>query len=561
MKGLVTKKKQRLPFEFQRTGPVSRVPGGHKPDFDGIGQKIYSNENDINENQSNGKSLASKTIAFDTLFLVDLFGSSHFDQFKEIDASSKKLNAIDMSALSMLSSIETADFSDNKLPLEPFAIMPKLLELDLSCNSIKSFDYKSSEAMSGDERAWPSLVSLNLSFNNVGKSISDLQQIHRLSTLNLSYNGLTSLPSNLMHFTCLSYLDLTGNQLNSEPAFFSLATIQSLQTLILDKNEIFHIPKFQFGFEALTSISLKNNKIELPDDISSLIDLELLETVSICGNPLVLRMKLLPIARQVFAGASIDLRCDEPQINPKRSLNVPIKTIPLDPLSLPTFTKQHIRALNRKVSTPPSDIVPQASTVSNIEDEFFMTAFGSKANDNVPDSSLTIPPTELPNPDPSEGRPIITSVWNEVPVLQAEKRKKLTTKNRPEFVMALKKLEFIVSHPDLRLKPRESPSSLEEQQLQQAEEPNIIVAKQPVVVKQNKDVTTKLAARTEYTKTEIQQMLQSMGERLSVVERDLHIADESGQNAVDIALDQKNFAELHKKYETIRAELINTLNS
>jgi hypothetical protein len=56
-------------------------------------------------------------------------------------------------------------------------------------------------------------------------------------------------------------------------------------------------------------------------------------------------------------------------------------------------------------------------------------------------------------------------------------------------------------------------------------------------------------------------MLQSMEERLAVVERDLMVADESGQSAVDMALDQKNFSMLHRQYETIRAELINTLNS
>jgi cob(I)alamin adenosyltransferase len=91
--------------------------------------------------------------------------------------------------------------------------------------------------------------------------------------------------------------------------------------------------------------------------------------------------------------------------------------------------------------------------------------------------------------------------------------------------------------------------------------PDLIVGKMPPVVQKKSEVASKLAARTEYTKTEIQNMLQSMEERLSVVERDLAVTDESGQNAVDIALDQQNFASLHKQYETIRAELINTLNS
>jgi hypothetical protein len=40
-----------------------------------------------------------------------------------------------------------------------------------------------------------------------------------------------------------------------------------------------------------------------------------------------------------------------------------------------------------------------------------------------------------------------------------------------------------------------------------------------------------------------------MEERLGVIELGLLVLDESGQTAVDIALDQRNFATLHKQYE------------
>jgi hypothetical protein len=41
----------------------------------------------------------------------------------------------------------------------------------------------------------------------------------------------------------------------------------------------------------------------------------------------------------------------------------------------------------------------------------------------------------------------------------------------------------------------------------------------------------------------------------------MQAVDESGQSALETSLDQRNFTMLHKQYETIRAELINTLNS
>ena len=564
-----------MPFEFQRKGPIARAPGGHKPDFSTMPQNTSSSV------QITTKSTKPATNAIDTLFLVDTLGTAHFENIKEIDASSKKLNAIDLQALSQLTNIEKADFSDNTLPLEPFAIMPKLQELDLSCNSIRSFDYKSSETMSGDERAWPSLLVLNLSFNSCGKSIQDLQMIPHLTSLNLAHNGLSALPANLMHFTCLTTLDLTGNLLYTEQSFFALATIQSLQTLILDKNEIFRVPKFNFGFDALAHISLKNNKIDDIEDIKNLADLEWLEDINIQGNPILLHPKVMAATTQFFAGYNISIKTsDESTMIQKRTL-IPaaqLKTIPLDPLTLPTFTKQHQRALNRVSLTPQSkgqdsDSMSQqsgaeAATNNNTNaipvapsDDVFMTAFGSKSEEP--------PPMDLSQPIPDnssviDDTPQITSIWNEVPVVQVEKRKKLDKKSRTEFITTLKRLEFVVNNPSLRLKPRESPSTQEEEKKETEEAPSIIpVAPTAAYVprRPKKEVAQKLAARTEYTKQEVQQMLQSMSDRLGTVERDLNATDESGQNAVDIAIDQKNFAELHKKYEVIRAELINTLNS
>ncbi|OHT01768.1 hypothetical protein TRFO_31282 [Tritrichomonas foetus] len=585
----LTKRVLRAPYEFERVGPLAKPPAGHKPDFSLSVNRPPQHRSSSQNNLTVTKSIRHKrAVTLDTLFLVDILHTSNFEKCEEIDGSSQNLNAIDLTAIRQLLSIRKADFSDNSLPLEPFAVLPSLEELDLSCNSIRSFDYKSSESMTGDDRAWASLHTLNLSFNNCGKILSDLQLIPLLADLNLSNNSLSSLPSNLMHFTCLTDLNLSNNNLNSDASIFSLATIPSLRNLNLDGNNIIHFPKFQFGFEALSKLSIKNNKIEMPSDIESLLDLNI-EEVNIIGNPIILRPANLSEIRQKFATSNITLICDAPPPAVKRALAGPLRTIAFDPLTLPSFTKAHIRALNRKKvvlegmdttignlsclsgkqsqnsmdKNPKSqnDQKSQKHQTATIiqDDDVFMTAFGSKADDEP--RNLDIDPTPLPEPDEDIE---ITSVWAEVPVVQLERRQKLTSKKRQEFMKAFSQLQFIVSHPDLRLKPRESPSMEPEETDMPVEEevPDIIQGKKPVVVKNKKKaVATKLAARTEYTKTEIQSMLSSMQERLSSVERDLQVADESGQTAVEIALDQKNFASLHKQYETIRAELINTLNS
>jgi hypothetical protein len=395
--------------------------------------------------------------------------------------------------------------------------------------------------------------------------LAQLQLIPRLTKLNLSFNSLTSLPSSLMQFTCLSHLDLSGNQINSDPAFFSLATIPALQTLILNENGIIHVPKFRFGFEILMHLSLNGNKIEYPDDIVSLTDLEQMEDVSILGNPILSRARYLKSARTAFAAANIALNCDEPPAPVKHSIVGPLKTVRFDPLVLPAFTKAHIRALNRKVrrptesqESPPTS--PDKAPAKPAPDTVFMTSFASKT-DQDEERPAQIEPTPLPEPE----EPPTISIWDEVPVVQFDRRVELAPSRRQDFVISFRKLEYLVAHPEIRLKPRDSTCLEPEDHTASSTLPDLIIGKEPPPPEppgnQKPSVATKLAARTEYTKAEIEGMLRSMEERLGAVERDLIVADESGQTAVDIALDRRNFAALHKQYEHIRAELINTLNS
>jgi hypothetical protein len=147
-----------------------------------------------------------------------------------------------------------------------------------------------------------------------------------------------------------------------------------------------------------------------------------------------------------------------------------------------------------------------------------------------------------------------------VPVVQLKQRAELSPRRRSKFFSPFQKLKFLVAHPEIRLRPRESTYLKPDKSRVLAEKvPNLLLGRQPLVAQKKSAVAWNLVARTEYTKSAVQNMLQSMEEWLSVVEKDLQIVDDNGKLTVDVRLDQKNFANLHKEYETIRAELINTL--
>ena len=571
--------KNRRPFEFQRNGPIAR-PAGHKPDFSLVPNTKtprITKRSAISPRKTSAKKYDN---ILDTLFLVELVGKTDISSIKHVDGSGKKLTGVDISTLRELCSLVTADFSDNKLPLEPFAVLPKLKELDLSCNMLKSFNFQSSEKLTEESRAWPALETLNLSFNDSSAFISELQMIPRLTNLNLSQNSISNLPTNLMHFTCLTHLNLSGNKINSDQNFYALATIASLQVLVLDNNQITSIPEFNFGFEALQDISLKGNEITYPEDISSLATLASLETINIANNPIVLRSRNLRELRKIIDKTTITLNIEEkPNKVVKRSLPPQMRTVNFDPLTLPSFTKQHKRALNLKkqdVKNVQVNTEEKSEDVSTTQSEvdksesFFLTE--TNATSESEDKISVIEPTPIPIPleEPDyEEQKEITSIWDEVPVMQASERVQLKASNRSDFILKFKKLEFLVAHPDLRLRPRESPSGETEEEIRKRSTKNIDLEEDRSIMRgtsqlptqKKKPVQEKIAARTEYTKTEVQQMLRSMADRLGIVERDLGSTDETGQKAVDLALDQKNFSTLQKQYETIRAELINTLNS
>jgi hypothetical protein len=496
----------------------------------------------------------------DDILLVDVLGHSQFSESENVDAFGRHLTGVDPRTLAQLIACIRADFSDNSLSIEPFAAIPNLRELDLSSNAIKSFSFEQSQSVT--ERPWAHLQTLNIGYNALGQSVGELQRLPALTTLNLSHNGIAELPTNLMRFTSLTNLNLAGNTLNSEWAFFSLATIPALRELNLDGNQIVRLPRFEFGFENLALFSIRSNKIETADDISTLVNLPSLAEVNICKNPLVLRFRSLSDARKLFKGSNISLITRPAEKSARQTLVGPLRTVAFDPLTLPSFAPQHYQALNKKHAKRAESPKERSKEESSEKTEatVFITGFGSVADENQ--TQIHIPPTPLPTVTENEFPN--NSVWNEVPVTSQDRRVQLTIRTRSKFEQAVTKLAFVVSHPEHRLKPRESPST-EVEPVKLAETPSTlpppVKKKTPLKPHKKHSIAGQLAARTEYTKTEIQRMLISMEERIAVVETDMQAVDESGQSALETSLDQRNFTMLHKQYETIRAELINTLNS
>jgi hypothetical protein len=261
-------------------------------------------------------------------------------------------------------------------------------------------------------------------------------------------------------------------------------------------------------------------------------------------------------ARATFAAARIQLKCDEAPAPAKSLLVGPLRTVKFDPLALASFAPAHLKALKDRAKNgrlkQPS---PPKEKAKSAKDDVFMTSFASKTGEDYQPQAIE------PTPLPESEEVVITSVWSEVPVVGQEKRIEMCPKKKPDFVAALRKLDFLVGHPELRLRPREATSLLPDEPEEAEPMPDLIAGRPAPPPRPKCEVSSQLAARTEYTKTEVQDMLRSMEERLEVVEKDLMATDESGQSAIEIALDQKNFSALHKQYESIRIELINTLNT
>ena len=545
MRSSSTRKPYRPMFEFQRGGPYTRGSAAHKPDLTiAINRPSKQQLQQTQQSQqlvfpSSSRSIksprtprrtknAEKTL--DIFAIAEACGTIKYSHITSLDLSGKNLNTVDQTALSDLNNLVKLDLSENYLKLEPFGCLPKLEELDFSCNNLYAFNFDRITC----ENPFGSLKKLNLNFNSINNSLDQFANIPNLSYMTITNNKLTFLPNSMGKFEKLEYLDLSFNRLYSNESFIALAALPNLTTLILDNNDITSIPNLQYGFSKLNKISLKNNKIEVSIGVLPLGDLESLQLVDITNNPINVFKKEIDYIFDKFSLSNITLIHNmefpssfkeraprkfpnlvkvgyDPLLLPKKELRKRFHSdSPKAPLQENSETSQNDENENtNKIQKNTSENVDnkdpedfkvneskmkeltnnfqeeedkdddsinsfneKKSTQEKVESDVFMTDF------------TNIAPTPLPKPQDQINDEELFSIWKDVPVIQKESRKLFSNRKAIEkYNDAFKKLKFLVENPEVPLK---SPKPKDQSKLQSPRNTPQLQTKSSVQSSQNR---------------------------------------------------------------------------
>ena len=117
-----------------------------------------------------------------------------------------------------------------------------------------------------------SLVEINLNFNQLRLSKSDIRHLSKVQQILIGGNGLEKLPRNIGRLHCES-LNLGINKLHSLPESF--ARLNSMKSLIFYENDFDEIPEVLAGFKNLKHLDFyKNNIDEIPDFVGDMENLQ-----------------------------------------------------------------------------------------------------------------------------------------------------------------------------------------------------------------------------------------------------------------------------------------------
>ncbi|KAF9582392.1 hypothetical protein BGW38_000264, partial [Lunasporangiospora selenospora] len=175
------------------------------------------------------------------------------------------------------------DHNDIKLVPESLVKLSKLEVLDLSCNSISSFDstafklkkLKSLRRLNLDHNMLTdiapiyklkSLRELRINHNFVPYIAIAVQNMAKLKILAVENNSLATLPETIGKLGNLCELRLSGNNLRVLPE--SIGSIRTLQVLALRSNLLERLPESWKDMENLTTLDLACNRlVSLPPDL------------------------------------------------------------------------------------------------------------------------------------------------------------------------------------------------------------------------------------------------------------------------------------------------------
>lgn len=170
----------------------------------------------------------------DGFYLLEVSGISFPEDLQHIILSDRKLKSVVDEDLTYFAELLFVDVSENLLPLFPFGALPKLRELRIACNRIKTIE----ELFGFNE-----LMYLDLSYNQLHfQCIEHLYELPMLKELDLSGNALRQLPTDLFRFESLEKLILQYNKFDDNSLFRSFGTIPVLRNLDVSNNYFSSFP-------------------------------------------------------------------------------------------------------------------------------------------------------------------------------------------------------------------------------------------------------------------------------------------------------------------------------
>lgn len=179
------------------------------------------------------------------------------------------------------------DVSENQLPFESFANLPRLKELRMACNNI-SMIQPSAMLFEGYQR----LLYLDLSYNRLQPiSLCCLYTIPRLLELDLTGNGLKALPEDFYRLQSLEKLYLSRNKFQDNNVWYLLCGLYQLRHVDLSYNFLTQVPSLTESslsdpFRVLSSVDVSFNYLSREEDVQALAHCPRLESVILYGNPL-----------------------------------------------------------------------------------------------------------------------------------------------------------------------------------------------------------------------------------------------------------------------------------
>ncbi|GAX84639.1 hypothetical protein CEUSTIGMA_g12060.t1 [Chlamydomonas eustigma] len=211
---------------------------------------------------------------------------------------SRNLSSVESADLEYFPALKVLDLGDNRIPdLATLSGLVGLRQLVLASNRLSRLGNMDLSF------AFQQLQSLDLSYNKLGPKLvlgegSPLASLPRLVELDLSGNSMSHLPDALGSFSTLLILKLNENRLSGGD-MSPLSNLPALRELSVSKNVITYVLEEVAGpgrFPHLLFLDLTHNRISEEASIGSLSSLPSLRMLLLADNPLSARQHMKKLA-------------------------------------------------------------------------------------------------------------------------------------------------------------------------------------------------------------------------------------------------------------------------